>query len=82
MNAASDLKYTNEIKTLLAAQFKAPTEAFVRFFASQIYTGRMTEKVLVQFAELTKRSLNQLLSEMISERLKSASALPYSSSCL
>lgn len=72
VSAASDLKYTNEIKALLAAQFKAPTEAFVRFFASQIYTGRMTEKVLVQFAELTKRSLNQLLSEMISERLKSA----------
>ena len=72
VNAASDLKYTNEIKTLLAAQFKAPTDPFIRFFVSQIYTGRITEKVLMQFSELTKRSLNQLLSEMISERLKSA----------
>lgn len=72
VSAASDLKYTNEIKALLAAQFKAPTDPFIRFFVSQIYTGRITEKVLMQFSELTKRSLNQLLSEMISERLKSA----------
>lgn len=72
VNAASDLKYTNEIKGLLAAQFKAPTDPFIRFFVSQIYIGRITEKVLMQFSELTKRSLNQLLSEMISERLKSA----------
>jgi len=72
VTTASELKYTNEVKTILAAEFKAPTPAFVKYFVSQVYDGRANEKVMTQFTEIVKKSANSLLSDMINDRLKSA----------
>ena len=72
LNSASELKYAREVKNIMTAELAAPTEAFVRHFGKQIYTGVMTAKVVEQFTAIVKKSLNQLISEMISDRLKSA----------
>lgn len=72
VNTASELKYTNELKHLIAKEFANPSEGFIRLFASQVYSGRLTEKVIEQFANLTKKSVNQYLSDLITDRLKSA----------
>jgi predicted type IV restriction endonuclease len=72
VNTASELKYTNEIKNILNEEFKNPSEAFVKFFVNQVYNGRATEKIILQFTELVKKSANQIISETITERLKNA----------
>ncbi|HEX2935046.1 MAG TPA: type I restriction endonuclease [Bacteroidales bacterium] len=69
-NTASELKYSNSIKKILGAEFKSPTPGFVKFFVSQVYDGRATENVMNQFTEIVKKSINQLISDIISERLK------------
>lgn len=71
---ASDLKYTKEIKRILSEQIVNPSEQFVRFFASTLYPGRMTQGVRQQFTEIVKRGLQQFISDRISDRLKSALA--------
>lgn len=71
-NTASDLKYTNELKTIITSELKDPTAVFVKHFASQVYQGKLTEKILAQFTELVKRSSNQVLNDAITNRLKSA----------
>lgn len=72
VNTASELKYTNELKQLISKEFNSPSEPFVRLFATQVYSGRLTANVLEQFTNLTKRSLSQYVSDLITERLKSA----------
>lgn len=72
VNTASDLKYTNELKKLINAEFAAPSTDFVKHFARQVYPSVITAKVLEQFTNLTKISLNQYVSDIITERLKSA----------
>src|SRR5437764_13334070 len=69
-----ELKYTKEIKRILAEQWSSPSDEFVRLFASQVYTGRMTTGVRQQVTDLTKRDLHQFISDRISDRLKSALA--------
>lgn len=69
---ASDLKYSKEIKELLSQELNEPTEEFVKYFASRVYPGRVTAKVLEQFMSLVKKSAKTLISEIISERLQSA----------
>lgn len=69
---ASELKYTREIKRMMAEQIANPSDDFVRLFASHVYPGRMTQPVKQQFAEITKRALHLFISDRISERLKSA----------
>jgi hypothetical protein len=72
VSTASDLKYSKEIRTLLANEMREPSDEFVKFFASRVYSGRITQKVVEQFKDLVARSAKQLLSEMINERLQNA----------
>ncbi len=72
VNTASDLKYTGEIKALIAKELNEPTPDFVKHFAKQIYPSIITQKVLEQFTELTKKSFSQYVNDTITERLKSA----------
>ena len=71
-DTASELKYSSAIKKILSAEFKTPTPNFVKFFVSQVFDGKATEKVMLQFTEIVKKSVNYLISDMISERLKTA----------
>lgn len=72
INTASTLKYSNEIKALLTNEFKQPSDDFVRYFIPKVFNGRATEKVVKQFTEIVKISCQQYLSDIITERLKTA----------
>ncbi|MDY6834571.1 MAG: type I restriction endonuclease [Chloroflexota bacterium] len=69
---AGELKYTNEIKRILAEQLVVPSDDLVRFFASQVYTGKLTQTVREQFEGITKRALTQFTNDLINDRLKAA----------
>ncbi|WP_042956552.1 type I restriction endonuclease [Pseudomonas brassicacearum] len=72
INAAGELKYVGQIKREMASQLTQPDDDFVRFFASRIYEGVITQKVREQFALLTKKAASQFLNDQINDRLKSA----------
>lgn len=72
ISAAGELKYVGQIKRELQAQFQQPDEDFVRFFASRVYEGTITQKVREQFAQLTRKATVQFLSDQVNDRLKSA----------
>ena len=74
LTTANELKYTREIKRILGEQLSNPSEEFVRFFASQLYSGKMTKAVRERFVPITKNALHQFISDRISDRLKSALA--------
>jgi len=69
--AAAELKYTREINILLSQQFVKPSDDFVKFFACQVYSGRMMQNVLEQFRGITRRALEQFVNDEIGRRLKS-----------
>ena len=72
LSSASELKYTGELKTIIAKEFVNPSPDFVRYFAKQVYDGVITAKILDQFTSLTKKSISTYVNDLISERLKSA----------
>ncbi len=72
MTTAGELKYTREVKRLLAEQLEKPSDDFVRFFASKVFDGPLTPTRREYFSGITKRGFNQLINERINERLKSA----------
>lgn len=71
-NTASDLKFTSELKALITSELKEPSTVFVKHFASQVYEGKLTEKIVTQFTELVRRSSNLVLNDAITNRLKTA----------
>jgi hypothetical protein len=72
LEAASELKYTREIKRVLAEQLSAASEEFVRFFIPHVYSGRMTQSVKDQFTPIVQRAFRHFISDQVNDRLKSA----------
>ncbi len=72
VNTASELKYMNELKSLIQQELSNPSPDFVKHFARQVYPSVITAKILDQFTNLTKRSVQQHITDLITERLKTA----------
>lgn len=71
---ASDLKYMREIRRIIEDQMNEPSEDFVKFFAAQVYSGKLTQPVREQFALITKKTFKQFINDKINERLNIALA--------
>ncbi|WP_418502508.1 type I restriction endonuclease [Flagellimonas sp.] len=69
---ASSLKYTKELKKLISEELQTPSYNFVRLFASRVYTGRLTEKVMGEFTDLVSKAFAQTIGEKVNDRLNAA----------
>lgn len=72
LTAAIELKYTRELKQYLKNELVNPSEEFVKFFATQVYSRKLTQAIKQQFTELIKKAFSQFLYDYLNERLKSA----------
>ena len=72
LNSANELKYTNQLKQLVQQELNNPSPDFVKHFTRQVYQGTITAKILDQFTNLTKNSIQEHISDIITDRLKSA----------
>lgn len=73
LSAATELKYTSEIKKVLSAQFENPHDELIRFLFSQANPGgRFTATARKEFAPLVPRAFSQFISDKVSRRLRSA----------
>lgn len=69
---ASALKYTKELKKLIAQELQTPSHNFVKLFANEVYTGRLTEKVMGEFTDLVSKAFTQTISDKVNDRLNAA----------
>ena len=72
IEVAGELKYTRAIKKILAQQMSEPTDQFIRFFAGEVYSGRVTQRVRDQFRPVIKRAMRQFITEKVNNRLQFA----------
>ena len=72
INTASELKYMGELRAILNQELNNPSPDFVRHFAKQVVPGMVTAKVLDQFTALLKKSSALYITDLITERLKTA----------
>lgn len=69
---AGELKYTNQMKKVLASQLAEPDDDFVEFLGRRVYSGRFTSNVKEQFAEVVRRAFRDFVNEQVNARLESA----------
>lgn len=72
LNTANQLKYTNEFKNVFAQELQNPSDELVRYFLSNVYSGQKTQAVMEKFRPLVKSALNQYITEMMNDKIKSA----------
>lgn len=71
-DTASQLKYSTEFKNIFSQELINPSDELVYHFVSNVYSGKKTQAVIEKFKPLVKRSLNQYISEIMNEKIKSA----------
>lgn len=73
LNAASDLKYLNQIKKVLKDEFSDPSSDFVKLILNNgVYDGLKTQTIIDKYRPLVKKSINYYINELINERLQNA----------
>lgn len=72
IDTASELKYSNEFKTIFSNELQNPSDEFLKLFLTTVYSGVKTQSVLEKFRPILKKSLNNYISELMSDRIKSA----------
>jgi hypothetical protein len=72
LTTASELKYSNSIRAVLNLELSTPTPEFVKYFVSRVYEGKATEKVMIQFTDLVKRTIEHTFNDIVSDRLMNA----------
>jgi len=72
LSTATELKYTREIKRVMGDQMVAPSDAFVKFFISEVNPGKLSSTAREQFTHATHRALTSFVNDQINQRLKSA----------
>jgi hypothetical protein len=70
--AAQDLKYTRQIKTIIAQEFQDPSDALVRFFAGQVFGGMLRANVIEDFRPRIQRAWHHHINDVLNERLSVA----------
>lgn len=72
LTVASELKYSNEIKKVFEREMQNPSDDFVKFFLSNMYTGMKTQAVIDKFRGIIKLSLSRYINEMMNDKIKNA----------
>jgi hypothetical protein len=72
VSTATELKYVGELKALINIELNNPSPDFVKFFAKQVHSSIITPKLLEQFTQLMKKSFQQFINDLITDRLKTA----------
>jgi len=71
-STASELKYAHEFKSEFSAQLENPTDDFIRFFLQGCYSGQKTQNVIEKFRPVLRKALNDFVSEMMNDKIKTA----------
>lgn len=72
LSTASELKYTSELKGLIQQEMANPSDTVVRHLAKQVYGGQLNAKMMDYFTSLVRKSFHQVMTDQITERLKTA----------
>ncbi|MBR4843534.1 MAG: type I restriction enzyme HsdR N-terminal domain-containing protein [Alistipes sp.] len=72
LSSATEMKYVNAFRAMVAQMVQNPSDDIVRLFVKQVYNGVATQKILWDFKPLLMRAFQQYINDNVNDRLKSA----------
>jgi Uncharacterized conserved protein len=71
-STAAELKYVHAFKGIFTEQLSEPSDDFTRLFLQACYSGQKTQNVIEKFRPILKKALNELISELMNDKIKTA----------
>lgn len=72
LNSATEMKYVNAFRSMIAQLAHNPSDDFVRLMVKQVYSGVATKNILWDFKPMLIRAFQQYINDNVNDRLKSA----------
>lgn len=72
LSSATEMKYVNAFRAMVAQMVQNPSDDIVRLFVKQVHNGVATQKILWDFRPLLMRAFQQYINDNVNDRLKSA----------
>lgn len=72
LTIAEELKYSNNILSLLNEEFTNTSDDFVKYILSYVYDGVKTQNIIEKFKPIIKKTFSNFVNELINEKLKTA----------
>ena len=79
LSAAQELKHMRQIRQLIAAEIRNPSDDMVRIFASQVTSGPLRACVIESFRPMVKTAFEKYINGVLLERIQGVadmSAMP------
>lgn len=71
-DSAEHLKYTNNVKAVLARELDAPSDDFVRHLVRDVFRGRLTQSRMEEFRSITQKAIREYMKEYVNSHIKQA----------
>lgn len=71
-STASELKYSNLIKTKIKDILENPDDEFIRYILTDLYDGQKNQRVIDKFKPITKRSFTIFINDLVNQKISSA----------
>jgi hypothetical protein len=72
LNSATEMKYVNAFRSMIAQLAQNPSDDFVRLMVKQVYSGVATKNILWDFKPMLVRAFQQYINDNVNDRLKAA----------
>lgn len=72
LNSATEMKYVNAFRSMVAQMMQNPSDDLVKIFVKQVYSGVATQKILYDFKPMLMRAFQQYINDNVNDRLKQA----------
>lgn len=75
VDTATELKYRNEVRKILQAEFdksKEPSPDFVRYLIKKVYSKNATDKIVASFTGIVKTAIKDFVTDLVDARLRAA----------
>ena len=72
LNSATEMKYVNAFRSMVAEMMQNPSDDLVKLFVKQVYGGAVTQNIISNYKPLLVRAFQQYINDNINVRLKQA----------
>lgn len=76
LGTAQEMKYYTQVRNIISSEISSPSVEFVKFFTRQVYSGKAAARAIELFTPIVKRSFNDVINDIIQDRLNLASNTP------
>ena len=80
LSAAQELKHLRQIRQIIAAEVREPSDELVKLLASRVFSGQMRASVIEAFRPVVKQAFEKYINGVLLERIQGVTDISSSSS--